>query len=174
MIPMLPSCHASSKNVHVFDHPFPTATRFLAFRAGHTNAHTLLIRYTRGGLVKRRAAAEDIHSSRANHVTPIQFMESMTTANFGVAPLGQPGSRIKWKDVPHFLNAWYPKMAFSSRNSSSPASPHSRPLPDCLYPPKQPEKSTRAPLMCTFPARIRFATRRARSMSLELTNPDSP
>jgi hypothetical protein len=26
----------------------------------------------------------------------------------------------------------YPKTALSSRNSSSPASPHSRPLPDCL------------------------------------------
>src|SRR5258706_8050782 len=31
-----------------------------------------------------------------------------------------------------FQLAAYPKMAFNSRNSCNPASPHSRPLPDCL------------------------------------------
>ena len=53
-------------------------------------------------------------------------------------------------------------MDFTSRNSSSPKRPHSRPLPLILKPPKGAALSSEAPFRCTMPVRKRRATWPAR------------
>lgn len=54
-----------------------------------------------------------------------------------------------------------PITALISRNSSNPCGPHSRPLPDCLYPPNGACMSPAWPLIWTMPVRSFAATARA-------------
>ncbi len=58
-----------------------------------------------------------------------------------------------------------PDTALTSRKSSSPQTPPSRPLPDCLYPPNGEPAPKLVPFICTIPARKRRATRAAFSLS---------
>lgn len=66
-----------------------------------------------------------------------------------------------WAPSRSVYEASAPTMAFTSRNSRRPYSPHSRPLPERLKPPKGMFMPELAPLMVTRPARIRRATRLA-------------
>src|SRR3954468_2425091 len=60
---------------------------------------------------------------------------------------------------------------FTSRNSSSPNLPSSRPRPDCLKPPNGARGLKRPPLMSTCPVRSRRATRSARAASEDPPRP---
>src|ERR1700722_17129067 len=62
-----------------------------------------------------------------------------------------------------------PIMALTSRKSRRPNSPYSRPLPDALKPPNGVCMSPDAPFKATWPARMRFPTRRARTLSCDHT-----
>src|ERR1700679_2919957 len=62
-----------------------------------------------------------------------------------------------------------PIMALTSRKSRRPNSPYSRPLPDALKPPNGVCMSPDAPFKATWPARMRFPTRRARALSCDHT-----
>src|SRR5690606_11637035 len=64
--------------------------------------------------------------------------------------------------------------AFSSVKLSSPHRPSSRPLPDCLYPPKGTLMLKDGPLTSTCPVRSRPATATARSTDADQTAPCSP
>jgi hypothetical protein len=59
-----------------------------------------------------------------------------------------------------------PETALISRNSCRPKTPPSRPLPDCLNPPKGEPWPKPLPLPSTMPERTRRATRRSFSGSL--------
>src|SRR5699024_10605492 len=64
---------------------------------------------------------------------------------------------------------------FVSRYSSKPATPISRPIPDCLYPPKGTSPPYQTPLLTArVPVRIRSATLLARSADPLSTDPDRP
>src|SRR5208283_4147268 len=83
MIPMLPSCHSSLKNVQVLDQPVPIATRLLAFWKGHTNATKCAPcrRPTRGGMIELRYNFPDVAREQPivttlPYLTPNQFMQS--------------------------------------------------------------------------------------------------
>src|ERR1700689_3440652 len=66
-------------------------------------------------------------------------------------------------------------MVLISRYSSKPARPISRPLPDCLYPPKGASAEYQTPpLTLTVPTRIPAANLAARSGSTLNTVPDNP
>jgi len=60
-------------------------------------------------------------------------------------------------------------IALGSRNSLRPKTPPSRPMPDCLKPPKGASGSWLSVLISTLPASRLRATRFARSGSEELT-----
>src|SRR5664280_2183725 len=82
-----------------------------------------------------------------------------------------PGSLMAGHPFAHAGSA----IDLVSRYSSKPATPDSRPTPDCLYPPKGMSGLNHSPpLIPTVPVRIRSVTRMARSRSADHTEPERP
>src|SRR5699024_5879266 len=125
-------------------------------------------------------AAPSAASPRA-YASPIPVAAPVTTATLpSYLPLifpprsgdpNPPNTAMGKPDHGHTASA----RTFVSRYSSKPASPISRPIPDCLYPPNgtSPPYQT-PPLTARVPVRIRAATPLARSADPLSTDPERP